>query len=106
MPTTRREFIVGLGALSGVRLLAPIVVRAGAGLGEALADPATANRNRLIVIFLQGGNDGLNTVIPIGDLRGNPRYSVYKSVRPTIGYKPEQALRLDRESDASEHLGL
>src|SRR5438093_967397 len=106
MSPTRREFIVGLGALTGVRLLAPIVVRAGAGLGEALADPATAKRNRLIVIFLQGGNDGLNTVVPIGDVRGAPGYSVYRSVRPTIAYKPEQALRLDRPHDVGQHLGL
>jgi len=106
MSPTRREFIVGLGAVTGVRLLAPIVVRAGAGLGEALADPATANRNRLIVIFLQGGNDGLNTVIPIGDVRGAPRYSVYRSVRPTIAYKPEPTLGLDRRGDADQHLGL
>ena len=106
MSPTRREFIVGLGALTGVRMLAPIVVRAGAGLGEALADPATSNRNRLIVIFLQGGNDGLNTVIPIGDVRGAPRYSVYRSVRPTIAYKPNVPLRLDRHGDVDEHLGL
>jgi uncharacterized protein (DUF1501 family) len=104
--TTRREFIVGLGALTGVRMLAPIVVRAGAGLGEALADPATAKRNRLIVIFLQGGNDGLNTVIPIGDVRGAPRYSVYRTVRPTIAYKPDVPLRLDRPGDVDQHLGL
>ena len=106
MAPTRREFIAGLGAVTGVRLLAPIVVRAGAGLGEAIADPATSNRNRLIVIFLQGGNDGLNTVIPIGDVRGAPRYSVYRTVRPTIAYKPEQTLRLDRSGDAGEKLGL
>src|ERR687896_1075833 len=106
MSPTRREFIVGLGAVTGVRMLAPIVVRAGAGLGEAAADPATSNRNRLIVIFLQGGNDGLNTVVPIGDVRGAPRYSVYRSVRPTIAYKPEETLRLDRSGDAGEKLGL
>jgi uncharacterized protein (DUF1501 family) len=106
MSLTRREFVVGLGALTGVRLLAPIVVRAGAGLGEALADPATAKRNRLIVIFLQGGNDGLNTVVPMDDLPRNPRYSVYRSVRPSIAYKPEQVLRLDRPGDRDDHLGF
>jgi uncharacterized protein (DUF1501 family) len=103
---SRRQFVTGLGALTGVRLLAPIVVRAGEGLGQALADPATGKRNRLIVIFLQGGNDGLNTVIPVGDVRGAPRYSVYKKVRPTIAYKPNEVLPLARSGDIDEHLGL
>lgn len=106
MPVTRREFITGLGALTGVRLLAPIVVRAGAGLGEAMADPATAKRNRLIVIFLQGGNDGLNTVVPMDDVPGAQRYSVYKKVRPSIAYKPADVRWLDRSGDKDEKLGL
>jgi uncharacterized protein (DUF1501 family) len=103
---SRRQFVTGLGALTGVRLLAPIVVRAGEGLGQALADPATGKRNRLIVIFLQGGNDGLNTVVPIGDVRGAPRYSVYRKVRPTIAYKPDEVRPLARSGDIDEHLGL
>lgn len=103
---SRRQFVTGLGALTGVRLLAPIVVRAGEGLGQALADPAAGKRNRLIVIFLQGGNDGLNTVVPMGDVRGAPRYSVYRKVRPTVSYKPDEVLRLARPGDVDEHLGL
>jgi uncharacterized protein (DUF1501 family) len=106
MPLSRREFIAGLGAATGVRLLAPIVVRAGHGLGEALADPATAKRNRLIVIFQQGGNDGLNTVVPIGDAPGTHRYSVYRKARPSVAYTPDEVLRLDRSADKDELLGL
>jgi uncharacterized protein (DUF1501 family) len=96
---SRREFVVGLGAATGIRFLAPIVVRAGAGLGEAVADPASAARRRLVVIFLQGGNDGLNTVIPTDDVAGAARYSVYKKVRPSISYDRGAALPLNLTSD-------
>lgn len=102
----RREFIVGLGAVTGIRVLAPIVVRAGDALGQTLPDPATQARNRLVVIFLQGGNDGLNTVVPRGDVSGAPRYSVYRKVRPTIAYAPEQTLALDLPGDAGQSLGF
>ena len=106
MPLTRREFIVGLGALTGVRMMAPIVVRAGDGVGAAEVDPAMRDANRLVVIFLAGGNDGLNTVIPRGDVGADLRYSVYRQVRPSLHYTPEQVLPLDRPGDDERAMGL
>lgn len=107
MPVSRREFIAGVGALTGMRFLAPIVTRAGAALGATLPDPATSARNRLVVIFLQGGNDGLNTVIPRGDASGTQRYSVYRQVRPSLRYDPSQTLPLElTPTDTSQMLGL
>jgi len=43
----------------------------------------------LVIIQLQGGNDGLNTVIPAED-------DLYFSARPAIAIKKEDALKLDQ----------
>jgi uncharacterized protein (DUF1501 family) len=102
MPITRREFLIGTGAVAG----ASIVGVAGPAFGSAAVDPATANRNRLVVIFLEGGNDGLNYIVPRGDVPGAPRLSVYRKVRPTLAYKPGEVLPLDRSGDADQLLGF
>jgi len=49
--------------------------------------PGAADRV-LVVINFQGGNDGLNTVVPFG----NPDYYRY---RPSIGIPPSDVLRID-----------
>lgn len=43
----------------------------------------------LLIINLQGGNDGLNCVVPYGDAR-------YYSVRPTLAVAPSDVLAIDR----------
>jgi uncharacterized protein (DUF1501 family) len=48
---------------------------------------------RLVVIELQGGNDGLNTVIPFAD-------DAYYRARPTLAIAAGEAIKLD------DHLGL
>jgi len=103
---TRRQFIVGAGGLAGAQLVAPVVVRGGAWLGQAMADPATSARRRLVVVFLPGGNDGLNTVVPAGDVPGAPRYSVYRRVRPMLGYDRSVLFPLGLGADAQQQLGL
>ena len=99
---TRRQFLVGAGAVAG----ASVVGITGPAFGLAAVDPSTANRNRLVVIFLEGGNDGLNYVVPRGDVAGAPRASVYRRVRPTIAYAPGRLLPLDRGGDADQQLGF
>jgi uncharacterized protein (DUF1501 family) len=75
---SRRDVLKGAGAVAGLQLLSPVVFR---GDAWAAVNPATAQRRRLIVIDMGGGNDGLNTVVPMtGSLR-----DVYDKVR--IGTK-------------------
>jgi uncharacterized protein (DUF1501 family) len=44
---------------------------------------APAQRRQLICIHLFGGNDGLNTVAPVGDAR-------YRSARPSLALRPDE----------------
>ena len=105
MAVSRRRFLGGTAGAAGLYLLSPVFARAGRALGVG-ADPALAERRRLVVIFLGGGNDGLNTVVPIADVPGAARASVYRKLRPSLAYAPEQTLRLDRPADAPHGLGL
>jgi uncharacterized protein (DUF1501 family) len=50
--------------------------------------PADGENRVLVVVNLQGGNDGLNTVVPYA----LPAYYRY---RPTLGVAPNDVLRID-----------
>ena len=102
---TRRRFIAGSAAVAAVPTLAPLTGRVGAAWGQT-APEGTTDRNRLVVLFLSGGNDGLNTVIPMADVPGSPRLSVYRQVRPTLKYEPTEVLALDRPDDLGHAIGL
>src|SRR6185369_10650296 len=82
---SRRNFLdhsakLGLGVAISSLVDIPWVMK------RALADNAGnllgRNGKKLLFIFLRGANDGLNSVIPIGD-------SVYASSRPTIALPPD-----------------
>lgn len=105
MELTRRRFLATAGGAAGLYVLTPLAARAGRAAGFGV-DPATAARRRLVVVFLGGGNDGLNTVVPIADVAGGARSSVYRKVRPSIAYKPEETLPFDRPGDAGHGLAL
>jgi len=93
LPTTRREFLQwggkGIGLLAFSQFAPSFLVQS-----TLAATPAPEkDRSILVLVQLAGGNDGLNTVIPYED----PEY--YR-LRPTLGIKKADALRID------DHLGL
>ena len=66
MTIHRRTFVKGLFSLPAFAILS----RSG---GLALADAGDAGAARtLVVVHLAGGNDGLNTVAPVGDPIASP----------------------------------
>lgn len=102
MSLTRRQLIAGAGGVAAAHTLFPAVGRVGDAFGAAPVDPSAARRNRLVVVQLSGGNDGLNTIVP----RGGSAYDVYRRVRPTLAIPRSATLPLDRGRDAERQLGL
>jgi uncharacterized protein (DUF1501 family) len=83
--TARRSFLKGAGlTLAGVGMSS---VLPGSLIDYAMADGG--NGKRLVFIFLRGGNDALNTVIPHGDADYNT------TNRPSLYVAPEDALDLN-----------
>lgn len=85
---TRAGFL--LGSLSGLTLVAKNADFFGRALAQApLAGISGPAGDRVLVLInLQGGNDGLNCVVPYG----MPQYYKY---RPTIGISQSDVLRLN-----------
>jgi len=59
--------------------------------------PSGRDGKVLVVVQLAGGNDGLNTVVPIAD-------SAYRAARPRIGLTPEQTLSVDSSTGLHPNL--
>lgn len=81
---TRRGFLVGLGlAALGAGL-------PSSALSQVTIDPSRRREggNVLVSIFLRGGADGLNIVVPHGE-------DAYYRLRPTLGIGKSQLLDLD-----------
>jgi uncharacterized protein (DUF1501 family) len=74
---SRRQFLEVAGGALALSTMSPMWLR----LGAAGAEPAPAAGRKLLVLLMEGGNDGLNTVVPYGQ-------SAYFEKRKTIAYKP------------------
>ena len=94
----RRDFIKALTALSVAGSQMPLLA---INRNRSLAKPTNTNwdSNRiLILIKLNGGNDGLNTIIPIGDSR-------YYSARPKLAIAAEDAIVIDNDTALNPQMG-
>lgn len=88
----RRSFLRGLGITGGMGLVLgnfPVHALSSSPL-SALVDGGDTDRI-LVMIRLKGGNDGLNTLIPLYD------YDTYRNRRPQLAINESQALQLNNE---------
>ena len=91
MPFTRRDFVKGGVAAFTWGFAAP------AFLSDVAQAQGAASRN-LVVLYLGGGNDSLNTVVPYTD-------GQYYTRRPTIAIPPASVLQIGADA-AGRNLGL
>lgn len=88
MDISRRRLLQG-GALTGATLAIP------GPLQRALFSPNPAGASSvtnpsIVLVQLEGGLDGLNTVIPVDDQPGHPQRTAYDAVRSSIALTPAQ----------------
>lgn len=84
----RRTLLKGLAGLGAAASLPPFLRDTGVALAAERRAGGLVGGRILVVLELNGGNDGLNTVVPY-------RNDVYYENRPTIAMRPDQVLRLD-----------
>lgn len=86
----QRRQLLALASCAGITLLTNGIASAGEQprFGVSSLDALRGNRKCLIHIMLKGGNDGLNTVIPLAD-------PLYTQLRPTLAISSSAALPLD-----------
>jgi uncharacterized protein (DUF1501 family) len=90
--TTRRRLLMRSGAVALVGALPAACVTTGE---RHAAQPGLSNT--LILLELNGGNDGLNTVVPYAD-------PLYAKLRPRIAIAADQVVQLDAQTGL--HPGL
>ncbi len=87
---SRRSFIQALGlAGGGSMILGGTAISATAPSPLAVALAENDNDNILVIIRLAGGNDGLNTIVPVYD------YDTYANLRPTIRHQQSDLINLN-----------
>jgi uncharacterized protein (DUF1501 family) len=93
-PVTRRRFLTWTGvAAAGALAAGATIVDWDDLLSAASDEPLDPDAGVLVVVTLYGGNDGLNTVVPVAD-------DAYRAARPDLAYEPGDVL------DLGDGLGL
>ena len=101
----RREFLANMGKIAAVTplIVSGIPMRAFGGTQHLKALNGVFDDRILILIQLHGGNDGVNTLIPVD------QYATYQSIRPNIAI-PDTGTRkyitLDSSLAANQQIGL
>ncbi len=101
---TRREFMNSMAVVSTAITVPTFIHRSAMAFGDpaerGLASrPGFPDDRILVIVELAGGNDGLNTVIPVG-------YGEYYDARPNLAIKPDEALMLDKGAGIALHSAL
>ena len=98
----RRKFIK-LSATASVIGLTPLEIEAALKPLNFLTSCPDASNRKIVLINLAGGNDGLNTIIPIN------QYDTYSNLRPTIKVPNSGSkgyIKLDSTLNDNQQVGL
>jgi uncharacterized protein (DUF1501 family) len=97
----RRDFIAAASSAMLPLMLDGFGVKSlakGSALVQSLRQTAAANGDRiLVIVYLGGGNDGLNTVIPLEN------YSAYNQLRTNIAIPESSVLKLAGNLETGFH---
>lgn len=98
---TRRQFLSSGMVLASASLAVPMFLQKSAWAMARVQPgggsiPGVPEDRILVVVQMGGGNDGLNTVCPVG-------FDEYYRYRPTIGIRREDALMLSRGGPVGLH---
>ena len=98
----RRNFLKNIGKFSAVPLIlngVPLHSFATPSMLPLLTCQGVDERI-LVIVFLKGGNDGINTIVPIS------QYSTYATHRPSIALPSGTLINLDTTLAAPDQVGL
>ena len=88
----RRSFIQALGLTgAGSMMIGASSISASKPSPLSVALAESENDNILVIVRLKGGNDGLNTIVPVYD------YANYANLRPTIRHQKSDLLMLNSD---------
>ena len=96
----RRSFIQALGLVGGgSMMLGPTAISASKPAPLSVALSESENDNVLVIVRLKGGNDGLNTIVPVYD------YDRYANLRPTIRHQQNNIIHLNDDFAIPNYMG-
>jgi len=87
---TRRRFLRASGVLAGGVAVGAASLSLADLLTRSPGKTVAEDGDKLVIVTLYGGNDGLATVIPYAG-------TAYRSARPELAYDPSDVLKLDDE---------
>jgi len=98
----RRKFIK-LSATASAISLTPLQLQAALKTFTPFMNCPDISNRKLVLINLSGGNDGLNTIVPLN------QYDIYSNLRPSIKVPvsgANQYITLDRTLTSEQQIGL
>lgn len=99
----KRRHFIKLSATSSAIGLMPFDLQAALKPLMPLIDCPDASNRKLVLVNLAGGNDGLNTTVPLD------QYDIYSNLRPTVkikDYGTNKYINLDNSLPDNQQIGL
>lgn len=88
---SRRGFLAGCAGAGAIGATAATTTFTwGELMQTAQADPLPTGSEIVVLVTLYGGNDGVNTLVPLHD-------NAYHDARPELSYQPDELLPLDAD---------